>query len=155
MRGWLTGRTLAGAVAGSLLCYSLVRLQPGAVGLEPAVGAVSPSYIDLLLDAADKPVLVVGSRRLGRQLTLKVLQPIEVPPGKVAQLWAVPKNGAAPFPIAVVPKAGSAQSTSPDVSEKLFANVAQIALSFEAAPAVAGASPAGAFVLRGHCVKLW
>ena len=153
--GWLSGRALAGALAGVLLCFSFVRLQPGAVGLEPVVDAVSPSYIGLLLDKSDKPVLVVSSRRQGRQLTMKLLQPIEVPPGQVAQLWALTKNGAAPFPIGVLPQAGSARSTLPDTSEKLFANVSQVAVSFEAAAAKPGAAPSGAFVLKGNCVKVW
>ena len=153
--GWLSGRMIAGALAGVLLCFSFVRLQPGAVGLEPAVDAVSPSYIGLLLDKSDKAVLVVSSRRQGRQLTIKLLQPIEVPSGQVAQLWALPKNAAAPFPIGVLPKTGSARSTLPDTSEKLFANVSQIALSFEDAEAKPGAVPSGAFVLKGNCVKVW
>jgi len=153
----LSGRTLGGALAGVLLCVLVLRLQPAWIGLEPAADGLPASYVGLLTDAAGKPTLLASSRRHGKQLTVKLLQPVSVPAGKVAQLWALPANGA-PFPVAVMPPLppkGSVTVALPDSSEKLFFNVPRLGVSIEPAPAKAGDAPSGEFVLAGHCVKLW
>jgi anti-sigma-K factor RskA len=153
---WLSGRSLGIALASALVCLTLVRLEPGVVGMEPLAQTVSPSYIGLVVDPAGKPVLVVSSRRQGRQLTMKLLQPLDVPAGELAQLWAVPAKGdGAPFPIGVLPSKGSGRSELPDTSEKLFAKVSQIAVSYEKSVAKPGERPSGPFVLTGNCVKVW
>ncbi len=153
--GLLSGRTISGALAGLLLCAVLVRVAPGLLGLEPRADALPASYVGLLLDASGKPTLVASSRRQGRQLTVKLLQPLAVPAGQVAQLWALPKNGGAPMAVGVVPASGSARIALPDTSETLFFTVSQLAVSFEPAPVLAGGAPSGAFTLIGHCVKVW
>lgn len=156
--GWigalLSGRTLGGALAGVLLCVLLLRAQPGLIGMEPASEGLPASYVGLLTDASGKPTVLASSRRHGRTLTVKMLQPVQVPPGRVAQLWALPKEGA-PFPVGVVPASGSAQVTLADSSEKLFFSVPRLAVSFEPAPVAAGGAPSSDFVLTGNCVKLW
>ena len=155
LRGLFSGRSLGGALAGALLCAVLLRMQPGVIALEPRIDALPQSYVGLLLDKAGKPTLVASSRRQGRQLTVKLLQPLDIPAGKVAELWALPKDGGAPFPVGVIPAKGSAQIALPDASEKLFFSVSQLAVSFESAPASTGDAPSGAFALIGHCVKVW
>ena len=147
---WLSGRVLAGALA----CVALVRLQPGIADLEPRGDALPASYVGLLLDGAGKPTLVASSRRQGRLLTLKLLQPIAIPDGQVAELWALPKNGA-PFPVGALPARGNARIELPDTSEHLFATVGDLGVSYESAPPAAGAKPSVPFVLTGHCVKVW
>ena len=154
----LSGRALAGALAGVLLCVVVLRLQPGLVGLETQSEALPASYVGLLVDAAGKPTLLANSRRHGRQLTIKVLQPVTVPEGKVAQLWALPSNGAA-FPVAMLPPLPAPKESVtlrlPDTSEKLFSNVPRLAVTFEPAPAAPGDKLLSEPVLSGHCVKLW
>lgn len=150
----LSGRSLGGALAGVLLAVLVLRMQPGLIDAEPARDGLPPSYVGLLADAQGQPTVLASSRRHGRVLTVKLLQPVAVPDGQVAQLWALPKEGA-PFPVGVVPGQGSAQLTLADTSEKLFFHVPRLALSFEAKPAAAGDKPSGDFVLTGNCVKLW
>jgi anti-sigma-K factor RskA len=98
---------------------------------------------------------LASSRRHGRELTVKMLKPVAVPAGKVAQLWAYPQDGSAAFPVGVLP--GNRTTTLPlsDTSEKLFFKVSRLAVSFEDAPATAGSAPSEPLVLSGHCVKLW
>ncbi len=153
--GLVSGRALGGVLAGMLLCAVLLRVSPGLVGLEPRVDVLPASYVGLLLNAEGKPALVASSRRQGRQLTVKILQPLNVPAGQVAQLWALPKDGGAPFPVGVVPASGSARIALPDSSEKLFFTVSQLAVSFEKSPVQAAGAPSGPFALIGHCVKVW
>jgi anti-sigma-K factor RskA len=157
--GWLSallsGRTLGGALAGALLCVVLLRNQPGLIGMEPFVDTLPASYVGLLLDNAGKPTMLASSRRQGLQLTMKMLQPLSIPAGHVAQLWALPKDGGAAFPVGTVPDKRSAQITLADTSEKLFFTVPQLGVSIEKAAAKAGDKPSGAFVLTGHCIKLW
>lgn len=154
----LSLRSLGGALAGVLLCVLVLRSQPGLIGLEPRSDTLPASYVGLLLDSAGKPTVLASSRRHGRQLTVKVLQPVVVPPGKVAQLWAFPSGGK-PFPVAVLPvlpgPKESVSFTMPDTSEKLFSNVGRLAISVGDVPAVPGDAPPAEFALSGHCVKLW
>ncbi|CAG0929009.1 hypothetical protein RHDC3_00907 [Rhodocyclaceae bacterium] len=157
----LSGRALAGSLAGALagifLCVVVLRMQPGLIGLEPVSESLPASYVGLLLDAAGKPTLLASSKRHGKQLTVKLLQPVAVPAGKVAQLWAFPADGP-PFPVAVLPplpSKGSVTLELPDTSENLFFKVGRLGISIEAAPAAPGAAPSGELVLSGHCVKLW
>jgi anti-sigma-K factor RskA len=158
-RSWLSGlwsgRALGGALAGALLFAVLLRLQPGLIGLEPTSDALPQSYVGLLTDGAGAPTVLASSKRHGRVMTVKLLQPVAIPAGSVAQLWALPKDGSAAFPVGVVPGSGSATVALADTSEKLFFNVSKLAVSIEAAPAKAGDKPSGDFVLSGHCVKLW
>jgi anti-sigma-K factor RskA len=154
---WLTGlgSSLGGALAGVVLCIGVLRNEPQLAGLEPRVEALPASYVGLLLDRRDQPTLLASSRRQGRVLTLKMLRPLAVPEGQVAQLWALPQDGGAPWPIGTLPASGSAQLTLPADSEALFAKVPRLGVSLEAQPARAGDAPAGEFVLTGHCVKMW
>jgi len=165
--GWLAGlagavfggRVWAGALAGALLCVVVLRQQPQWAGLETHHEALPASYVGLLLDAGGKPAVLASSRRHGQRIDVKLLQPLAVPEGRVAQLWGLPKDGGAPFPIGVVPPSPKAPVTTPlplpESAEKLFFNTTRLAVSFEPAPASAGARPSGEFVLSGHCVKLW
>jgi len=151
----LWGLFTGGALAGVLLCALLFRLNPGLIGMEPESDALPQSYVGLLSDTDGAPTVLASSRRHGRQMTVKLLQPVAIPPGSVAQLWALPKDGSAAFPVGVVPGTGSATVALADSSEKLFFNVSRLAVSIEAAPARAGAKPSGGFVVSGPCVKLW
>jgi anti-sigma-K factor RskA len=148
-------RWLGGALAGVMLCSVVLRLQPGLIGLEPQAEALPASYVGLLTDVEGKPTVLASSRRHGRQLTVKLLQPLAVPADRVAQLWALPSDGSAAFPIGVVPGSGTATLALGDSSEKLFFKVSRLAVSLEAKAAQAGDQPTQPFVLSGHCVKLW
>ncbi len=154
---WLAGRTLAGALAGVLVAVAVLRLHPQLAGLEAPSQALPASYVGLLLDAKGKPTLLASSHRHGRDLTVKVLQPVSVPPGRIVQLWALRADGS-PFPVAAwpaLPTTGSLTVSLPDTAERLFFDVPRLAVNFEAAPAVAGHRPTGEPLLSGFCVKLW
>ena len=151
--GWW--QLLGGALAGVMLCTVVLRLEPGLVGLEPRVESLPASYVGLLTDAAGAPTLLASSRRHGRQLTVKLLKPLAVPSGRVAQLWAYPQDGGAAFPVGVLPASGTATVALADTSEKLFFKVSRLVVSYESTPATAGQTPTEPLVLSGHCVKLW
>jgi anti-sigma-K factor RskA len=155
LRDVLSVRSLGGVLAGAFLCAVLLRLQPGLIGMEPQSELLPQSYVGLLTDSAGKPTVLASSKRHGRLMTVKLLQPVAIPAGSVAQLWALPKDGSAAFPVGIVPGSGTASFALADTSEKLFFDVSRLAVSIEAAPAKAGDKPSGDFVLSGHCVKLW
>ncbi len=149
-----------GFAFGAALTFALVQLMPGAfVSLDDLAQreqALPQSYVGLLLDREGMPTLLISSTRHGTRVTVKSLRPVAVPAGKVAQVWALPKEGA-PFPIGVAVPTKPPGSTSFEMSatsEKLLSNVTRLAVSFEDAPARAGATPSE-FVLIGPCVKLW
>ena len=153
--GWLSARTLGGVLVGALVCGVVLKQQPALLGHEAYRDALPASYVGLLTDGAGKATLLASSRRHGRSLTIKMLQPLAIPAGTVAQLWALPRDGAPAFPVGTLPAQGAATIALGDSSEKLFANVARLAVSIEAAAARPGAKPTGEFILSGHCVKLW
>ena len=155
LRSVLSVRALGGVLVGALLCVVLLRFQSGLIGLEPQSDVLPQSYVGLLTDAEGKPTVLASSKRHGKLMTVKLLQPVAIPAGSVAQLWALPKDGSAAFPVGVVPGSGTGTVALADTSEALFFNVSRLAVSIEAAPAKAGDKPSGDFVLSGHCVKLW
>lgn len=153
----LSGKALAGALAGVLLCTVVLRMQPQLIGLEAPQEALPASYVGLLLDGSGKPTVLASSKRHGRQMTIKLLQTVDVPAGRVAHLWAFPKD-AAPFVVATLPALpakGNVSFTLPDTSEKLFSTVGRLAISIDAAPRQPGDAPPADFALSGHCVKMW
>ena len=148
-----SGRSLGGALAGVLLAVVVLRMQPGWLDLEPVHETLPASYVGLLHDGSGKPTLLASSRRHGKALTVKMLQPLAVPAGRVAVLWALPRQGGAPFVVGVVPAQGSATLALPDSAEKLFFGVSRLGVSLEPGPG--SGQPSGEFVLSGDCVKLW
>jgi len=152
--GWL--RPALGFAFGVLATLGVIRLFPEAMPIEAIVqerGTLPQSYVGLLTDAQNNAVLLASSTRYGRILSVKRLRPMDVPSGRVAVLWALPRDGA-PFVVGVVPPAEKATLTLADTSEKLFSNVPRLAVSFEIGAPAPGATPSP-FVLTGHCVKLW
>jgi anti-sigma-K factor RskA len=153
LQNLVSGRTLGGALAGMLLAVVVLREQPSWLGLEPASETLPASYVGLLHDALGKPTLLASSRRHGKTLTVKMLQPLPVPQGQQAVLWALPKDGGKPFVVGTVPGNGSATLPLTDSAEKIFFSVSRLGVSFEAS--ARPESPGGEFVLKGDCVKLW
>lgn len=138
---------------GLFLAVGLVRLYPEAVlPAAPVAEALPESYVGLLLDTAGKPTVLASSRRHGKVLSIKMLQPVAIPAGQVLRLWALPKEGA-PFPLGELPASGKTLLALPATSEQLLSDVQRLAASLEPA----GPQPAApaAFLLQGHCVKLW
>jgi anti-sigma-K factor RskA len=156
--GWLAWfKPALGVAFGVVATLGLVRLYPDAIvpvdEIVQSRGTLPASYVGLLTDAANQPVVLASSTRHGKTMSIKMLRKVEVPAGKVLQLWALPKEGAA-FPLGVVPAEGKGSFQMADTSEKLLSGVPRLGVSFEDAPARAGATPAP-FVLTGNCVKLW
>jgi len=156
--GWLSWfKPALGVAFGVVATLGLVRLYPDALipidNIVQSRSKLPESYVGLLTDAANIPVVLASSTRHGKTMSIKILRKVEVPAGKVLQLWALPKEGAA-FPLGVVPGEGKGTFQMADTSEKLLSAVPRLAVSLEDAPAAAGAKPAE-FVLTGNCVKLW
>jgi anti-sigma-K factor RskA len=158
-RRWLDSRAWGGALAGALaaVVMSTVLLQanPGWIGQEPIRDGLPASYVGLLSNTANQPALLLSSRRQGRVLTAKLLLPLPAQAGRVATLWAFPKDGKPPFKVgSIAATSGSATLPLPQPAEKLFFTVDRLGVSFEPADAEP-AAPSGELVLAGPCVKLW
>jgi anti-sigma-K factor RskA len=156
--GWKAWLMPATAFAfGVVATLGLVRIYPTA--LAPVDGAavqrdaVPASYVGLLTDADGVPTVLASSTRYGKRMSIKFLRPFTPPPGKIMQLWALPREGA-PFRLGTVPPGDHSSFTLSDTSERLLSNVTRLAVSLENDSDVAGTTPSP-FVLTGHCVKLW
>ncbi|MBL8466636.1 anti-sigma factor [Methyloversatilis discipulorum] len=152
-RDWL--RPALGFAFGLLVAVGVVREQPQWVLPSdlPEHAVLPASYVGLLLDAAGKPAALASSRRHGVELSVKLLQPLVVPQGAQAVLWALPKD-AAPFRLGVLRADAKQVITMAGTSEALLSAVGELAVSIEPVGATAP-QPSGDFLLRGHCVKLW
>ena len=149
-------RPALGLACGAIITVALVRTEPRWLGVEPtSTVAVAPSYVGLLTNAEGEAVALVSSLRHGRTLSLKLLKPVTPPAGKVAHLWALPAGGRPAFLLGTLPTGPKGTLALSDTSERLFAQVPRLAVSYETVPLPAGAAPSEAFVLSGHCVKLW
>jgi anti-sigma-K factor RskA len=155
---WL--KPALGFAFGVAATIGLVQLQPQQFvtldELAQKQQALPQSYVGLLTDKDNLPTVLVSSTRHGKRVTVKFLRPVEVPAGKVLQVWALPKEGA-PFPLGTTGTARPPGKTEFDISatsEQLLSNVTRLAVSFEDAPATAQSKPSE-FVLSGFCVKLW
>jgi anti-sigma-K factor RskA len=162
--GWLAGvgRLGLSAAVGAAAVLALVRYAPeDFVSVDQVAQreqALPQSYVGLLLDSEGRPSLLVSSTRHGSRVTVKTLRAIQAPPGKVLQVWALPREGGPAFPIGVATLAAPPGSTTFEMSgssEALLSKVAQLAVSVEDTPVALGAAPKGPYLLQGHCVKLW
>jgi anti-sigma-K factor RskA len=122
--------------------------------LVPGGGRGAVAVSGLLHDAKGQPTLVANSRRHGTLMTVRLLQPLVVPAGQVARLWALPDNGAPILLAAALPAKGTTQATLADTSERLFKSVRRLAVSIEPAD-TAPTAPLAPFVWEGDCVKVW
>ena len=165
LRRWSWLKPALGFALGTVLTLGAVQLMPDLfVSLDELAQreqALPQSYVGLLTDANNVPQLLVSSTRRGTRVTVKSLRPWQVPAGKVAQVWALPRvadgSDLPPIPLGVAQPAkppGSTHFELPASSEQLLSNVPRLAVSFEDRPAVAGQTPAQ-FVFSGFCVKLW
>jgi len=153
--GWLGRRAFGGALAGMLLSAVVLREQPGLLGLEPAADGLPASYVGLLQDADGRAVVLASSRRHGRSLSVKLLQRLSPPAGRQGVLWALPKDGSAPFAIDRVVSEGSATVALRADAETLFFNVDRLALSYESDSGALPEQPTQPYAAIGPCAKLW
>jgi len=137
---------------GLVLTVGFIHQTPQTVGLEPTAAKLAASYVGLLTDSNDTPVLSASSLRKGKVLSVKILKPLQPPAGQVAMLWALPKDGA-PIPVSVVPFTGKADIALTAPAEEIFAKVPKLAITYEANASVT--APTGPIIASGHCVKIW
>jgi anti-sigma-K factor RskA len=165
LRRWSWLRPALGFALGAVLTLGLVQLTPNLFfsldRLAQREQALPQSYVGLLTDANNVPHLLVSSTRHGTRVTVKSLRPWQVPAGKVAQVWALPRaadgSDLPPIPLGVAEPAkppGSTHFELPATSEQLLSNVPRLAVSFEDRPATSGQRPS-VYVFSGFCVKLW
>jgi anti-sigma-K factor RskA len=113
------------------------------------------SYVGLLTDEQGNGRALLSSLRHGKTATVKMLgaAPLPaLPTGERYVLWALPAD-AKPFAVTDVPEKGSATSTLPDTSEKLFSKVSKLIVTIESQ--ATPEAPSARVVLKGNCAKLW
>jgi hypothetical protein len=111
----------------------VVRLQPDLVVPSdvPPQAVLPASYVGLLLDAAGKPAALVSSRRHGVELSVKLLQPLALPAGSEAVLWALAKD-MPPLRLGVLRSDAKQTLSMSATSETLLSKVTELAVSVAA-----------------------
>ena len=159
-RGWIERwfglRSFVPLAAGLFVGVLATSFAPRLFDSEPAGLAetqLPESYVGVLAGANGRAGLIVSSRRHGKVLDLKQVQPVSVDAGRTLYLWVIEANGNTQA-IGPVPQGAFVQVPLAQTSEQLFAKATELAVSIEGtgtAPAV----PGGSFVYRGLCGKLW
>jgi anti-sigma-K factor RskA len=153
---WFDMRTLGSVTAGLFLGVTATLIGPSLLDSAPADFAESQlpqSYVGVLATADGRTGLIVSSRRHGKVMDVKQVQPLPVPAGQTLFLWVIEADGKT-RPIGPVPQGSFVQVQLGQTSEQLFATASELALSNEPAGS-APALPSGPFVYRGLCGKLW
>ncbi|WP_187271584.1 anti-sigma factor [Massilia arenae] len=150
LRIWL--KPVFGFALGAVVATAFVSHNAHLFGMHHMSAALPASYVGILQDEGGKSRLTVGSHRHGETMTIRLLAPLAIPPGRVARLWALPAHGA-PVPVANVAAGASAPIRLGAPAEEVFAGIARLAVSFEEDPAAA--QPTGPYVLSGPCVRFW
>jgi anti-sigma-K factor RskA len=154
IRRWLGGRSFAPLAAGLVLGVALGLSGPDLFDDGGAGETQLPeSYVGVLAGADGRTGLIVSSRRHGRVMDIKQVQPAAVMPGQALFLWVIENDGSTRS-IGVVPHGRFVQVSLPGTSEQLFAKATELAVSIEPA-GVAPAAPTQPFAYRGLCGKLW
>jgi len=150
LRKWF--RPVLGFALGAVVATAFVSHNAHMFGMHHMSAALPASYVGILQDEGGTSRLTVGSHRHGETMTIRLLAPLAIPPGRVARLWALPAHGA-PVPVANVAVGASAPIPLGGPAEDVFAGIARLAVSFEEDPAAA--QPTGPYVLSGPCVRFW
>ncbi|MFN0184634.1 MAG: anti-sigma factor domain-containing protein [Aquabacterium sp.] len=155
-RAWVRPGPVLGVALGLLLGLAGPPLWLALRPTAPAQALLPESYVGVLATADGRPGLIVSALRRGREMELKTLAPINVPPGLQAVLWRIDKDGQVSV-VAPVPGAGRDKFTRlplPDEAERLFFPAVELAVSLEPEGSLP-AKPTAAFVYRGLCGKFW
>jgi anti-sigma-K factor RskA len=136
-RGLALASTLAAVVLGVVLVAG--RLQ----GPEPTLVVVLTSQ-----DA--RPVLLATISPDERRLTVKPVGPIQLPPERALELWALPE-GAAPRSLGLVPATATARL---DLPAAALARVPALAVSLEPAGGSPTGAPTGPVLYTGRIERL-
>lgn len=153
---WFGQRSLAPLAAGLCVGVAATLFAPRLLDSAPtglAETQLPESYVGVLAATNGRAGLIVSSRRHGRVLDLKQVQPVSVDAGRTLYLWVIEANGSARA-IGPMPQGAFVQVPLAQTSDQLFAKATELAVSIEAA-GTAPAVPGSSFVYRGLCGKLW
>ena len=139
-----------GLVAGLALPTVMQNLNPPA---EPGDTSVPASYIGVLATPDGRQGLIVASLRLGRTVDLKQVTRVEPGPGQTLFLWTIDAQGQV-RPVSAIPAGAFVQAPLADTAEKVFATAVELGVTLEAIGS-APLKPAGPWVYRGLCGKVW
>jgi anti-sigma-K factor RskA len=132
-RGWWSRLDLWRGLA---FASTLAAIALGIALITSRIEAPGPSLVVVLAGPDARPVLIATAAPGERALTLKALGPVDVPTGRVLELWALPE-GAAPRSLGLLPAAGTGRMTLPEAA---LARIPALAVSLEPP----GGSPTGA-----------
>ena len=153
---WFGARSLGAVAAGLFLGIGATLIGPRLLGGgagDLSESQLPESYVGVLATADGRTGMIVSSRRHGKVMDVKRVQPVPVAPGQTLYLWVIEASGTT-RPVGPVPQGAFVQVSLAQTSEQLFASAAELALSVEPM-GVAPAQPAGPFAYRGLCGKLW
>lgn len=143
------GALAMGLVMGLIVPRLLLQL-PDTVSDSPLLPA---SYVGVLADAQGHHGIAISSLRQGKSVDVKLLQTVNLAPDQTLFLWAINRAGAI-IPVGPIPNSKFGTATLPDTSERLFADVLELAVSVEHL-GVTPKQPDGPFLFRGLCGKFW
>jgi anti-sigma-K factor RskA len=136
------------ALAASLAAIALfVQLLIGPA-LIPSPELASADYVGVVSDEEEQPLWVIRASARARQLSMKVMRPVDMPPNSACELWLVTADGSTRS-LGILPERGSRTVALPAVADAIRGEAAQLAVSIEPAGGSPQGEPTGPIVYRG------
>ena len=146
-------RVSAGALALGIAIGLALPLATPPWGSGPPDGELPEGYVGVLAAPEGRTGLVVSAAPQGRVLDTRMPAPVGLPDGRTLFLWAIEPSGAV-SPVGPVPPGATGHIPLSDPAASVFATAVGFGVTVERT-GQAPHSPAGAFVYRGACGRLW
>lgn len=137
-------RPLALGAVAAMVALVLIYRQPQ---VSPPV---QPAPLVAMVGAADQPpVYLLAAYPESRKAMVRVLHPMEVPEGKVMELWMLRGEGRPPMSCGRLPSSGEMVMDMEDPAMPYFKAGATLAVSLEPSGGSAGEGPSGPVLYQG------
>jgi len=143
----------AGALALGIAIGLALPFVPSLWRAGPPDGELPDSYVGVLAAPEGSTGIVVSAARHERVLDTRLPVPVGMPDGRTLFLWAIEPTGAV-LPVGPVPPQAAGRIPLADRAESVFATAVGFGVTVERT-GHSPDSPAGAFVYRGLCGRLW
>ena len=145
---WTAGAALAAAAA--LIAYVVV--EPGLLDEAPVVAErqISPSYVAVLADEAERPGIVVTAFNKPWRLAVEPLEGLTAPQGAVLQIWAVERDTGTTRPLVKLADRTPTQLSMSEAMWSMVKNAESLVVSVDEPEAEAP----GRILYAGLCIRL-
>jgi anti-sigma-K factor RskA len=113
----------------------------------------APDYVGLIADAREQPVWVIQVDAASRELAVKAVQPVAMPPNSACELWLIDADGRA-YSLGMLPEVGTRTLILPRPGGQLFKGTRQLKVTLEPPGGSPTEQPSGPVLYEGMVLTL-